>query len=427
VPKPAVRPRRSLLGACRRWCHRAAVPVARAWLRLPRPGPRPPRVAPKVTILLLHAWGMGGATRTMLNVARWLAQRHEVEVLSLLRNKERPFFPFPPDVTVTAVDDRRPDVRPGRARRVLARLPPCLLAPGDHTSRRATLWTELELVRKVRASAPEVLIGTRASLNLFVAGAGGAPALVATEHIEFSAYRPAVQREIWQRYGRLDAVVVLAEPERAPFEELLRGAAPVHVIPNSVPAQRGGPARLDRSVVVAAGRLAPQKGFPALIRAFTWVAEAHPEWRLRICGKGRQRRALAALIEELRLGEHVTLAGAVRDIEAELEAASIFVLSSRVEGVPLALLEAMNKGLAVVSFDGAAGPRDLLDDGVDGLLVPARDELALARAICALIESERLRRRLGEAARRKAAGYRMEAIGPLWDALVAELVGRGGR
>jgi glycosyltransferase involved in cell wall biosynthesis len=226
---------------------------------------------------------------------------------------------------------------------------------------------------------------------------------------------------MWRRYRRLDAVVVLAEAERAPFEELLRGAAPVRVIPNSVPAQRGGPSRLDRPVVVAAGRLVPQKGFPRLIRAFTWVAEAHPEWRLRICGKGVQRRALEGLIAELRLQDHVTLVGAVRDVEVELEAASIFVLSSRVEGVPLALLEAMGKGLAVVSFDGTAGPRELIDDGVDGLLVPAGDELALARAICALIESEPLRRRLGEAARRKAATYRLEAVGPLWDALIAEL------
>jgi glycosyltransferase involved in cell wall biosynthesis len=397
-----------------------AIAVARGWLRLPRLGAEPPRATPKVTILLYHVWGMGGATRTMLNVAGWLAQRHEVEVLSLLRNKERPFFPFPPGVTVTAVDDRRRGAV-GRVGRALGRVRGCLLAPGDHTTRRSTLWTDVQLVRRVRASRPDVLIGTRASLNLFVAGVGGAPARVASEHVTFSAYRPGVQREMWLRYRELDAVVVLAEPERAPFEELLRGAAPVRVIANSVPAQRGGPSRLDRPVVVAAGRLVPAKGFPLLIRAFTWVAEAHPEWRLRICGKGAQRGALAALIEELRLEDHVTLVGPVRDIEVELEAASIFVLSSRVEGVPLALLEAMGKGLAVVSFDGTAGPRELIDDGVDGLLVPAGDELALARAICALIESEPLRRRRGEAARRKAATYRLEAVGPLWDALIAEL------
>jgi glycosyltransferase involved in cell wall biosynthesis len=120
----------------------------------------------------------------------------------------------------------------------------------------------------------------------------------------------------------------------------------------------------------------------------------------------------------------VELAGPVRDIEAEFDAASIFVLSSRVEGLPLALLEAMAKGLAVASFDSAAC--GLVEDGADGLLAPAGDEAALARAICALIQSEALRTRLGDAARRKAAAYRLDVVGPRWDALVDGLL-RGGR
>lgn len=416
-------PHRSLRRGWRLLGHRVAVPVARGWLRLPRLRRAPTRAAPKVTILLLHAWGMGGATRTMLNVAAWLARRYEVEVVSLLRKKDRPFFAFPPGVAVTAADDTRPGAT-GRAGRALGRLPGCLLAPGDHTTRWTTLWSEVQLVRRVRASRPDVLIGTRASLNLFVAGARGAPALVASEHTAFAAHRPRVQREMWRRYRSLDAVVVLGEVERAPFEELLRGATPVRVIPNSIPRQRGGAARLDRPVVVTAGRLAPVKGYDRLIRAFTWVAEAHPGWRLRICGRGGQRRELAALIAELRLEAHVELVGAVRDVEAELEAASIFVLSSRIEGLPLALLEAMHKGLAVVSFESAA--RGLIEDGVDGLLAPGCDEQALARAICALIESEALRRRLGEAARRKAAAYAIDVVGPRWDELVEELSRGGG-
>jgi glycosyltransferase involved in cell wall biosynthesis len=108
-------------------------------------------------------------------------------------------------------------------------------------------------------------------------------------------------------------------------------------------------------------------------------------------------------------------------MERELEAASIFALSSRVEGLPLALLEAMAKGLAVVSYDRAAGPREVIEHGVDGLLVPYGDEPALARAICSLIESEALRRRLGAAAARKVAAYGMDAVGECWEALVARL------
>jgi glycosyltransferase involved in cell wall biosynthesis len=284
-----------------------------------------------------------------------------------------------------------------------------------------TLWSDLQLVRRLRASRPDVLIGTRPALNLLVARAGGGAARVASEHTSYSAYHDALRSEIRQRYPGLDALVVLGEAERAPFEPLLRGAAPVRVIPNAALRPRGAPARLDAPVVVAVGRLVAAKGYPRLIRAFARVAEAHPGWRLRICGGGRERAALEALIVELGLERRVELVGPVREVEPQLGGASIFALSSRVEGMPLALLEAMGKGLAVVSFDSAAGPREVIEHGVDGLLVPAGDEGALAGAICALIESGALRRRLGAAARSKAAAYGIEVVGPRWDALVQEL------
>jgi glycosyltransferase involved in cell wall biosynthesis len=416
VPATIARPRRAPLSTWELRVHRAAVRVARAVLRLPRRRRTPVRATPKVTILLVHAWGMGGTIRTMLTVAGWLARRHEVEVLSVWRTREKPFFAFPPGVTVTAADDRRRGAG-GRTAKLLRRFPSCLLFPGDRTHRRMTLWSDVQLVRHLRASRPDVVIGTRPALNLLVAGAGGAPARVASEHTAFWIYNGLLQREIWRRYHALDAVVVLGEQERAPLE----GAAPVWVIPNAAPRTCGAPAPLEAPVVVAAGRLVPAKDFGRLIRAFTWVAERHPDWRLRICGSGPERAALAALIEELRLGEHVQLAGRVRDMEAELEAASVFALSSRVEGLPLALLEAMAKGLAVVSFDGVPGVCAAIEHGTEGLLVPAGDERGLARAICALIESPALRRRLGEAARRKAAGYGIEAVGARWDALIAAL------
>jgi glycosyltransferase involved in cell wall biosynthesis len=389
----------------------------RALLRPCRRSRTPARATPKVTILLSHAWGMGGTIRTMLNVAGALAERHEVEVLSLWRTREQPFFAFPPGVTVTAADDRRPGAA-GPVARLLGRVPGVLVFPGERTSRRTTLWSDLQLVRRLRAARADVVIGTRPAHNLLVAQLRPARALVATEHADFGAYRSVLRREIRGRYGALDVVVVLHEGARAPFERFLAGAVRVRAIPNAVPRQRGGRSGLDRPVIVTVGRLVPAKGFGRLIRAFAPVAEAHPEWRLRICGDGPRRQALTAQVAALGLERQVELLGRVRDVEAELEAASIFALSSRREGLSLALLEAMAKGLAVVSFEGACG---VIDHGVDGLLVPAGDEAALARAICALIESAPLRRRLGEAAVRKASDYDLRAVAARWQALIEEV------
>ena len=417
MPATAARPRRVPPSTWKLRAHRVAVPVARAVLRLPRRRRAPVRAVPKVTILLVHAWGMGGTIRTMLTVAGWLARRHEVEVLSVWRTREKPFFAFPPGVTVTAADDRRRGAG-GRTAKLLRRLPGCLLFPGDRTHRQMTLWSDVQLVRRLRASRPDVAdrhaAGAQPARRARRRGAraGGVGA-----HRVLGLPRVAAARDLAPLPRGSTPWSCSAEPERAPLE----GAAPVWVIPNAAPRCAGAPAPLEAPVVVAAGRLVGAKGFDRLIRAFTWVAEAHPGWRLRICGGGPERAALAALIAELRLGGRVELAGKVRDMEAELGAASVFALSSRVEGLPLALLEAMAKGLAVVSFDNCAGPREVIEHGADGLLVPGGDERALARAICALIESPDLRRRLGDGARIKAAGYGIETVGPRWDALIEAL------
>jgi glycosyltransferase involved in cell wall biosynthesis len=104
--------------------------------------------------------------------------------------------------------------------------------------------------------------------------------------------------------------------------------------------------------------------------------------------------------------------------------ASMFVLSSRFEGFPLVLVEAMHKGLPVVSFDCPTGPGEIVEDGRNGILVPAQDVDGLARGMIALIEDAELRRSCGAEAAKTAEAYRMDVIGPRWDAFIAELLGR---
>jgi glycosyltransferase involved in cell wall biosynthesis len=130
------------------------------------------------------------------------------------------------------------------------------------------------------------------------------------------------------------------------------------------------------------------------------------------------------MIEARGLADSVELAGATCDIGAELARASIFAFSSRREGFPLVLLEAMSKGLAVVSFACPTGPQDIIDDHANGILVPPLDTSAFAAALRELIGSEPLRRRLGAAAAARAREYDMSAVGPRWDALLEELRAR---
>jgi glycosyltransferase involved in cell wall biosynthesis len=190
-------------------------------------------------------------------------------------------------------------------------------------------------------------------------------------------------------------------------------------IPNALPRLGGGIADGTAEVVAAAGRLTTQKGFDLLIAAWGPVAERHPDWHLRIYGNGRERSRLEALIAERGLGASVTLMGAAQKLGERLAEASVFALSSRFEGFGIVLVEAMSKGLAVVSFDCPRGPAEIIADGRDGLLVPDGDVDALSRALLRTIEDEALRCRLAAAALEKARVYDIGAIGARWDELLS--------
>jgi glycosyltransferase involved in cell wall biosynthesis len=408
--------------------YRVAAAVARMVLRFRAAPPKPHSdgSAEKVHFLLMHAWGMGGTIRTTLNLAGYLAERRDVEIISIVRRRDEPFFPFPPGVKVSVVDDQRESVvtRWSPIRRLLRALPSFALFPGDRARRACTLWTDAQLLRMLRRVDAGVLIGTRPALNLIALdtkrpGVG----VVGVEHMHYSQHRPLERAEMRRRYPKLDALVVLTEHDLREYGEVLPAGTRLVRIPNAVPDPEGPPSNLSDPVVLAAGRLTPQKGYDRLIRAFAKVAQKHPEWTLRICGSGGRRRALGRLIRKCGVSENVRLMGAVKNLEDEMASASLFVLSSRFEGLPMVMLEAMRKGLPVVSFDCPTGPREVIEDGKDGMLVADGDLDALAGAMIELIEDDQKRFRYGAAAAAKAAGFSLAVVGPKWDALLSSLLG----
>jgi glycosyltransferase involved in cell wall biosynthesis len=223
-------------------------------------------------------------------------------------------------------------------------------------------------------------------------------------------------------YARLDALAVLTESDLREYGELLDGSARVEQIPNAVTPLAGEISDLSSKTVVALGRLRHQKDFRRLVRAFAQVAAKHPDWKLKIFGDGPNRERLEQLIVELGLEGNVELPGPVRNVGPELAAASMYALSSRREGFPMVLLEAMSKGLPVVSFDCPTGPREIVRSGENGLLVPHQDVDALAAAMIQMIEDEDLRRRCGAGALATAERYSIDVIGARWEELLAEVL-----
>jgi glycosyltransferase involved in cell wall biosynthesis len=242
--------------------------------------------------------------------------------------------------------------------------------------------------------------------------------VIGMSHESFDATLNSTRWERVNKYYReLDLMLVLTQRDAERFE--LEGFNNVGVMHNSLSFYPDQVSALTAPVVVAAGRYAWEKGYDRLIDAFAQVAPDHPQWLLKIFGHGPQKRQLEKQAEKLGLADRVLLPGLADDIEAELRASSVFALSSIHEGLPMALAEAMACGVPCVAFDCAPGVREIVTDGVDGIVVPPRKVDALAEGLARLMGDVDLRRRYGAAARESVRKFAPDAVLAQWEDVFA--------
>jgi glycosyltransferase involved in cell wall biosynthesis len=405
--------------------HRLALAVL---ARLPagRSGDGPsggPRGADDGIVVFVHsAFGMGGTIRSSITQANELARAgRRVTLVSVTRGPDQPepFFDVHPEVVVRLLDD------PGRRRsplerlvpRVLNRLPSLLFHPDETRAPRMSLWRDVLLVAEIRRYRRGLLIATRAGLNVALAHAARPGVVrIGQEHVPLASYPPRLQVALASSYLRLDALMVLTQGDAEHARELLGAGPPVvEVVPNALPDAPYAVSDSSQPVIATAGRLSRGKRQDLLIRAFARVARHHPGWELRIYGKGGRHGRLQRLVTRLGLDDRVRLMGASDRLGEELGCASVFVLSSELEAFGIVLIEAMRSRLAVISTDCPHGPRELITDGVDGLLVPTGDVRALANAMERVVRDPVLRRRLARAGERTSRRYEPAEVARAWE------------
>ena len=363
---------------------------------------------------MFSADGHGGDARTVLNLASHLSARHRVTVISVYRRRKSPAYRADPRVEISYLVDARP----------------------GHGHEEETKTPDLQLPERVeellattlQALPAGVLVSTRPSIHAAVARIGSRHLItVAQDHLNFEnrSASPAVRRVLEESLPKLDCLAVLTQADAVDYSAWLKGSrALVVAIPNAVPWPLADAAPLDSKTVVAAGRLSPQKAFARLVEAYAPIAKTHPDWQLHIYGKGPQEAALRQLIEDLGAGAQVRLMGYSTEFQSVLEGASIYAMSSRFEGFPMVLIEAMSKGLPLVSFDCPRGPAEIIVDGENGRLVPDGDIPVFTQALRELIEDGSLRARMGAASLERARQYESEAIARRWEVLFDQLAAR---
>ncbi|MFA5848431.1 MAG: glycosyltransferase family 4 protein [Bacteroidales bacterium] len=216
---------------------------------------------------------------------------------------------------------------------------------------------------------------------------------------------------------RLDKFVVLSYEDMEKWVELNNVTViynPIATLPNVI-------SDCSSKKVVAAGRFVRQKGFDMLIDAWKIVSQKHPDWTLTIYGSGN-KDAFQKQVDDNKTTETCILKDAVLNLEEKFAESSIFAFSSRFEGFGMVISEAMASGLPAVAFACPCGPKDIIEDGVNGLLVELGDTERLAENISLLIENEAMRKEMGKKARIRAERFGIETIAREWNELFLSLL-----
>lgn len=219
--------------------------------------------------------------------------------------------------------------------------------------------------------------------------------------------------------NRYDRIVLLTYEDKERFWNNNNKAI---VIPNPITIEHKKISELTNKTVISVGRLSREKNFASLIRLWKSVHLSHPDWKLEIWGDGGEKEVLYQQIKELQLQNSCFLMGYTNDVITQLCSASIFVLSSLFEGMPLVLVEAQSCGLPIVSYACPCGPKDIVVEGETGFLIPVGNEKLMGERIAFLIEHEDVRLLMRTAAFESSKKYSMDIIIQRWVILFQKLI-----
>ena len=371
---------------------------------------------------------IGGADKIIISKANYMADSwgYEVYLITDSQNGLQPFFPLSEKVHLIDLDiNFFQQYQYGPLKRLMVYL-------------RLMRKYKLELTNTLAEIQPDVVISTFSRdakfVGLYKKYAKAAIAEVHTTkkniralpnlRLKGGVYKllaAYIEHQLNVSAKRFDEVVVLNTLE----EELWRPIRKVRVINNAVQYYPEEENTLSEKSVIYVGRAEYEKAPDRLVEVWRLVAKRHPDWTLRMFCTGAMLEELKAKIKTCGLEQQVLFMPPTKDMEHEYMTSSMCVLTSRFEGFPVVLQEAMGCGLPCISFNCPSGPRYIIKDGEDGYLVEDGNIEAFAEKVCLLMENESLRRQLGQSAKQHMAYYSKDRIMNQWRELF-ECLTKGG-
>jgi glycosyltransferase involved in cell wall biosynthesis len=339
----------------------------------------------------------GGIERAIANTANLFAQKGNAVTVLILDETESIFFQLDPEISISH-----------------AHLHFGITPNGNVLTRKLAFFRHITLLKKkLNSFSPDVVIATE---NVFAIATG--MVMKNTEAKIFSwehhHFHHLDKSRFWKAlfnkyYPSVDKVVCLNPEEAGLFENM---GCKTTVIPNFVSKYSVSPASLDKQQILTIGWLSQTKGTDLIPAIAKKIFARHPQWKWKIIGRGNAISTSKNKLPNIEINEPVS-----PDIDAEYNSSSIYVLPSRFECFPMVLLEAMSHGLPCIAFDCPTGPKYIIENNEDGMLIPPGNIDAMADAIIELIEEEGKRKRMGLNAFEKSKRFSAEKAYVLWEEL----------
>jgi len=359
-------------------------------------------------LVVISSLGGGGAERVVTDLCEYLAKEGRHVTLLTLSGEDKDVYRLSNRVSRVRIEIRR-------------------TSNSIFQTLRNAVWHIQKIKLTIQSCQPDVVISFIDQTNVRVLLSlinTNIPAIV-SERIH-PAYHDI--GKIWKIARRLtypfaQALVVQTSDVRDWASKYYKQKC-IYVIPNAFRSQRFGnmtrskTSLLKPSLILAVGRLNRQKGFDLLIEAFRRSELAEQNWHLAILGEGPERDALESQINSASFNNAVSLPGFVQHIAEWYAKADMFILSSRYEGFPNALLEAMQYSLPCIAFDCPSGPSDIIDHGKNGLLVPPQNLEALKNALIQLAQSPELRSEFGKNGTEVNQSFSPETVYRKWSQII---------
>lgn len=346
----------------------------------------------------------GGTERVSTMIANALARqgKYQIVFLSLVEQAEAPFFTLEDEIERFVLGDRW--INPGLGYlKVIPRL------------RRFLKKHEIDVIIDIDIVLDILSIPAVKGLKTKI---------ISWEHFNYEYEMESLYRRYILKYSvkRTDYIVTLTEGDKGAYAEKLGRDKAISAIYNPMQelSCKGEPEK--ERWLITVGRLIQRKGIDFLAEVARQVLPENPDWKWMVVGDGEEQAFLEKFIVENHLNGQLILTGRMENVNSYLEKAQIYVMTSRIEGLPMCLLEAKAFQLPCVSFDIPTGPNEMIEEGVNGYLIKAFDCRDMALKLDSLMKDDALRRQFSESARNHMEKFQMESVLRNWNA-VLETVG----